>query len=446
MEDKLLALAREYDMLPRGGTVLCALSGGADSVTLFHRLYTLQEPLGFTLAAAHYNHCLRGEESDRDEVFVRDLCARYGVPLTVGSGDVAGYAKARGLTLEEAARELRYDFLTAAAQGAGASRIATAHNAGDNAETILLHLIRGAGLQGLTGIPPRRGALVRPLLTTTREEIIAYLSRHGLDHVEDSTNADNAYSRNKLRNQVIPLLQELNPQAVEHMGAAAARLKADNDCLTAQAANALLEAQPTQGGWQVPVSAFRRPRPIALRMVRVLFARLGEHDFRAAHLLSVLELCGNQSPSARVDLPHGLTARREYGLLVVEKKRPADPPEPVPLELGQVVEYGPWLIGLRPVTVPEGGKGVYLNLPGPAVVRPRRTGDTLALPGRKNRTLKKLFIDAKLPRERRESWPVVAFEDRVLYVPGFGPQREFVASPGTEAAEIMVKRRERNDV
>ncbi len=254
-------LIDEYDMLPPGCTVVCAVSGGADSICLLHRLNQLRAIRPFTLVAAHYNHHLRGAESDRDEAFVKrwveDWCGPDpaagqaplpAVRLITGGGDVSGEAKRLGLGLEETARRMRYAFLEEAARAVGADRIATAHTADDNAETVLLHLIRGSGLQGLTGIRPRQGRLVRPLLTTTRREIEDYLELYHIPHVEDSTNQDDAYTRNQVRHQVIPLLDEINPWFVPRMADTIRYLRSDNDYLSAQAAAVARRARPAGDG------------------------------------------------------------------------------------------------------------------------------------------------------------------------------------------------------
>ena len=193
------------------GRVLCAVSGGADSVCLLHSCLRLARGGDTTVCAAHYNHCLRGGESDRDERFVRSLCASLGVELRVGRGDVAAYARGRGMGTEEAARELRYAFLEEAADELGCGYILTAHNADDNAETMLMALVRGSGPRGLAGIPPRRGRILRPMLGATRAEIEAYLAENGLEHVEDSTNECTDYTRNRIRKLCMPVLREINP-------------------------------------------------------------------------------------------------------------------------------------------------------------------------------------------------------------------------------------------
>lgn len=209
----------DTSLLPQNGGVLCAISGGADSVYLLCRLCELRESLGLRVWAAHYNHCLRGAESDRDEDFVRALCAGLGVEAYFGRGDVAAFARENGLGTEGAARRLRYEFLEQTADALGADAIATAHTADDNAETMLLNLARGAGLRGLCGIPPRRGRVIRPILGVTREEIDAYLEGQGVAHVEDSSNAGDDYARNRIRHHAVPALRSVNPEFPEALPA-----------------------------------------------------------------------------------------------------------------------------------------------------------------------------------------------------------------------------------
>ena len=211
MNRKLLDFIRHYHMLSPGDSVICAVSGGRDSMALLHLMLELQDALSVTVSAAHFNHQLRGEESRRDAEFVRQHCKRLGIPVFRGQGDVAAYAKTHGLGTEAAARTLRYEFLASLSPGA---KIATAHNAQDNLETMLMHLLRGCSLHGLSGIPPVRGRIIRPLLTYPPEELSDYLTKNHIPHVEDSTNALDDAARNVLRHQVLPVLKQLNPRAV----------------------------------------------------------------------------------------------------------------------------------------------------------------------------------------------------------------------------------------
>ncbi|ALP95605.1 tRNA lysidine(34) synthetase TilS [Intestinimonas butyriciproducens] len=458
-------LIDEYDMLPPGCTVVCAVSGGADSICLLHRLNQLRAIRPFTLVAAHYNHHLRGAESDRDEAFVKrwveDWCGpdpAAGQPplpavrLITGGGDVSGEAKRLGLGLEETARRMRYAFLEEAARAVGADRIATAHTADDNAETVLLHLIRGSGLQGLTGIRPRQGRLVRPLLTTTRREIEDYLELYHIPHVEDSTNQDDAYTRNQVRHQVIPLLDEINPWFVPRMADTIRYLRSDNDYLSAQAAAVARRARPAgDGGLSISAALLAsQPDPIAVRIVSCLLGRLGEFQFRAAHLTAVVALSRSPAPSGAVSLPHSLTARRVYGeLILVRGARRSPPFAPVSLSVpGEAVlpSIG-WTIACRRAEAPEQPPDTpdhfFLDpsrLTGPLVIRPRLTGDTITLPRRRAKTVKKLLIDAKVPRWDRDRLPLLADASGPLWLAGFGPDQGRLSSSGAPALEVIALR------
>lgn len=307
----LNTLIETYGMIPPGSTVLCACSGGADSVYLLHRLYLLRERMGFCLAAAHYNHQLRGEESRRDEAFVRRFVAQWcgparvdghelpGVPLYVGRGDVAAQAGELGRGLEETAREMRYAFLRETAAELGGALIATAHTADDNGETILLHLLRGSGLRGLTGIRPVGEGLIRPMLTTTRAQVEEYLRLYGLPHVEDSSNRDESFSRNRLRWQVVPELEDMCPGFARRTAETAALLRTDEDYLTGLAEKAVADFLPRAGTLRLPAAAVGDlPDALAPRAARLLLARLrdGDADLAAPHLGGWWPCAGGGTP------------------------------------------------------------------------------------------------------------------------------------------------------
>ncbi len=212
MLEKICRFIEENNMLSSGDAVVCGLSGGADSVCLLLILNELSQRLGITVEAIHVNHSLRGAESDRDENFCRYLCEKYGIRFTAERVDVNAFAQRHSLSCEEAARKLRYEIFSAHSLG---KKIATAHNANDNLETIILNLARGSGLKGLTGIPTVRGNIVRPLLEISRSEIEDFLKSRNQDFVTDSTNLTEDYTRNKIRHRIIPMIEEINSSVVK---------------------------------------------------------------------------------------------------------------------------------------------------------------------------------------------------------------------------------------
>ena len=426
---------------PGGGRVLCAVSGGADSVCLLHLLWQRQEELGLAVLAAHYEHGIRGDESLRDAAFVQDFCARRGIPCVTEHGDVPGFAASAGLGIEEAARKLRYDFLQRSAQALDCRYIATAHNADDNAETLLLNLCRGAGAAGLRGIPARRGNIVRPLLGLTRQEIEEYLDREGLPHVEDSSNGGDAYRRNRLRHSVLPVLRELNPAFARAAGRTARLLGEDEDCLSALAAD-FIAAQ--FDGESLALDALRALHPaVASRVLRQLCPRA----LSLEHVEALRILSQGEGPGF-CDLP-GLRVRRERGRLwfVPEAAAPEIPDrELVP---------GQWLeapeLGLR-LFAEEGVCGqeindlfkTYLfkseNICGKIAFTGRKDGDRIRPAGRGcSKSLKALFAEAGMSLAERARTPVFRDEAGPLAIYGLAVAERAVPREGDVCLRVRVE-------
>ena len=390
MQSKLLSALRRYKMVRPGDTVVCAVSGGADSMALLWCMWLERENLGITVEAAHFNHHLRGAESDRDEAFVREFCGRHDIPLHVGGAQVEPGKKG----LEAAAREARYAFLRSLK-----GTVATAHTADDNAETVLMHLIRGTGLRGLGGITPVQPGLIRPMLDVTRAEVEAFLAENWISHVEDSSNESEAFLRNRVRHQVMPLLLNENPSLPENLSAMAQRLRFDEAAL-----ENMSQAEPD-------VEALRSMEPALRRRALERFLRQnGVKEPEAKHIVQAenLVLCGN--PSAYARFPGGVILRRCYGRL--EAGTEAVTLEERPLEAGESVDLPQ--IGLRVTCVRAEG------VRGELKVRGRQPGDRITLPGG-TKSLKKLLIDRKIPQHLRGAIPVVADEEGVLWVYGIGP-------------------------
>ena len=306
--------------------MLCAVSGGLDSMCLLYFLDTWGPTAGFTAAAAHFNHQLRGETADRDEDFVRTWCAERNIPYYAGRGDTRALMASEGLSMEAAARKLRYAFLEETAERAGFDAILTAHHADDNAETVLLNLIRGTGSAGLAGIPAQRGNLFRPFLQITRDTLAAYAAAYQIPYVEDETNAcADAAERNLLRLEVMPLLRRINPRAAEHMSAAAGRLREMETGLGDLTARYLRAASCRPGRVTIPLGKLAEvPEFLRPKVLLGLFDLLGtgRRDIGAVHLEAIGRLWRSHGNDARISLPHGVTARLAASRLILETLPP----------------------------------------------------------------------------------------------------------------------------
>lgn len=446
---RVLDFSQAHALLPQGSRVLCALSGGTDSMALLTLLLELRETLDLTVCAAHFDHRLRGGASQADAAFTADWCEARGIPFRLGSGDVAGEARRLHQGIEETARRLRYAFLEESADALGADCIATAHHAGDNAETVLLHLLRGTGLDGLCGIPPRRGRLIRPLLPLTRTELDAYLSAHNIPHVEDASNADPRYTRNRLRAQVLPVLQDLNPNFLSRLTANLDYLQAERDLLDSMAAQLTQQARQDGDGLALPAQTLAQaPRPLALRALRQLFRALGQYQLSAVHLEAALALTApDAKPSAALSLPGGLRAARRYGDLLLTRAPPPVPPAPLSIPGPGRWTFGPWVLELRkaPDAAGTGGNGWRFGpLDFPLTLRTRAPGDRLTLPGRPEKLLKKWYIDEKIPKHLRASLPVLTDQRGILAAGGLGPHAPRL-SPGGDFLVTLTNKEERTE-
>lgn len=410
MLNKLTDFIRQQQLILPGDMVICAVSGGADSMALLFALYLLKEKLEITLEAAHFNHHLRAEESDRDEAFVRSFCDRYDIPLHVGSGQVQPGKKG----LEAAARDARYGFLRSLS-----GKIATAHTADDNAETVLMHLIRGTGLKGLGGIMPAAGNVVRPMLTVTRAEVEAFLEEWCLGCIQDSSNDTDAFLRNRIRHHVMPLLKAENPKLAENVSAMALRLREDEAYLSRQAAFAELPK----------VETLRNMEPaIRSRCLETFLKQSGVREPEQSHIAAAEALVFSQKPSARAAFSGGVAIGRVYDRL--EKLEQNESLSPVALQCPGETEFGDYRVTCTAAEeIIQTNEAFTIYPHGEIILRTRQSGDSIRLPGG-SKSLKKLFIDRKIPASRREKIPVASDEQGILGVYSIGVNRE-------RAAEIL---------
>lgn len=434
---------------PDGASVLAAVSGGVDSMCLLHLLMTWGAERGFQVTAAHFNHRLRGAAADRDERFVQDYCREHGVPFLSGSGDTQTLAENEGKSLEEAGRILRYAFLRSAAEQAGCPWVLTAHHADDNAETMLLNLIRGTGSAGLGGIPARRDGICRPFLDVTRAELLEYAAENEIPHMEDETNGTDEASRNVIRHRILPVLRELNPRAVENMARTAGILREENRLLETLAEQATAAADQTENGIRISCRVLTRvPDFLAERAALHLMECVCgcRKDLTEKHAAAVIALASGEK-DGQVSLPYGLLARRVGSMLLIERRE--QPPEETVLPENTAVPFGNWTVWMKDSGPESGGNAVCLRLKKELITQPLRitrwrASDYLRLPGaRGGRSLKRLCADCGIPPAERDGLPVVRIDETPAAVPGIGVDVRFMPDPGEDVVQLLFQRESR---
>lgn len=431
-----IELNEKFNMLSRGDKLLCAVSGGADSMCLLHLMKEKAAELGITVMAAHFNHKLRGKEADRDEAFVAGYCEANYIPFKSGFGDVRAFSEEKKLSTEEAARVLRYEFLEKTAQEFGCNKIATAHNADDNAETVLLNLARGSGAKGLCGIPPVRGVFIRPLLDKSREEIEHYLLENNVPHVEDSTNAENEYSRNKIRHFVMPVLSEINPAFSEAVMRTSQLMRDDEECLS-QIAQSFVDENLKDNA--LPVDGLKAlPTAVLNRVFRIMCGR----GLSAVHADALSGLLNGEG-LAFADVPD-MRVSRDNGYLIFgagEEKLPE-----LEIRIGETVSADGITVSAE---IMENEPKVfnslntfcfkYDSLCGNMFLTSRKDGDKIKLSYRNcTKSLKDLFSEKKMTQAERNRTPVIRDEEGVIAVQGFGICERCKAEPGDKVLCVKI--------
>lgn len=437
--DALRAAVQRYDLVALGDTVLVAVSGGADSVALLAALRELQGAFGIGLVAAHLNHGLRGAESVADCAFVERLAGELAVPLHVDTAQVPSG------NLEAEARRVRYAFLERAATALGATKIATAHTLDDQAETVLLRLLRGAGRRGLGGIRPRRGRIIRPLIGCDRVQVRSFLVERGLDWRRDRSNFDVTYARACIRAGYLPALaREFNPRLARALARLADVLREEDALLDRLAATV-----PGAGEALDLAVLCALEAPIARRVVRRWWRRYGSgRRLGLAHVEAALALARREAGGGGVRVPGGAVVREEKALRFRAAPDAFGAAEAYAfaLEPGAAVEVpGGWRLRLSEEVVDEGpppGVAVCVvdadRLRAPLSVRNRRRGDRvqpLGLGG--HTTIKRLFIARGVPRALRVSYPLVLAGDEVLWVPGCARSERALVTAATRRTLVI---------
>lgn len=462
MVEKVIRYIEKHKMIKNGDTIVLGISGGADSVCLFLVLLELSKRYNLKLLAVHVNHNLRGDEALRDQKYVEDICKKYQVPCTVVSVDVKEEARKRKRSVEEAGREVRQ-----AAMGQSVARakevslkgdgtiardegykIATAHHSNDNAETMLINLARGTGIGGLTGIIPVQGQRIRPLLCVTREEIEAYLKEHNQSYCTDSTNAENIYTRNVIRNQVVPKLEEeVNQQTVLHMNQAMEELQKIEDYLQMQLSQCWQECvEVDENQRRIVILQENLREQVEILQERVMKKALEEmagcqRDIGRVHVSQLLELLEKQV-GREIHLPYQLVGKRIYEGIEIRK-----------------VEENVGLLGMKMVipgkTYLSDGTTVetrvlykdemdeiqekpftkyfeYDIMTEVPCIRTRDIGDYIVINGNGNRqTIKKYYVNNKVSEQLRDRIPLVTIGEEVIWIVGYRRSSNYVTDQNT---------------
>ncbi len=404
------ALTR-FDMLKNAGHITVALSGGADSMALLDVMLALKKDLNINkISAAHFNHQIRGDEALRDQTFVQEYCKKRGIDCFVGSADVPDYARKNNLSLELAARKLRYEFFNSLDTDA----IATAHTASDNTETVLFNITRGTALPGLCGIPPVRDRYIRPLLFCTREDIENYCEQNGIAFVTDSTNLCDDYTRNKLRHNVIPILMDINPSVQNSVVKMTASLREDEDFINGivtQNYNKLLVEN------SLFVENFDRFHPAVAKRLIAKFCADNEIEADNFHINAIYDICLSKG---KVSLPQDKAGVVKGAVLKIENSK----------EQPQNISFSVNITQCDNTFFKNNQKVHNLLLKnildcdkivGELQLRTRKAGDTIRLKNKNGtKTLKKLFCEYKIPLTERENLPILCDDNGVVWVHKIG--------------------------
>ncbi len=451
LQDDIWTYASSHELLADGDCVVVAVSGGSDSVALLHLLCLLRDAHHLRLICAHFNHQLRGADSEADEVFVQELAASLHVPFERGSEDVAGYASAHHHSLEEAAREARLRFLRMTALQTGAACIATAHTRDDQAETVLFRLLKGTGLRGIAGIAPRTGMFIHPLLQLPKEQLREWLTAQGFNWREDASNTDERYERNFIRASLLPLVRSRFPSAALSLARTSEMARAACELFEAQTEQItdnieILEAGDGKhpGALRLPKDALMSfPDPLLQYALEEIFDTAGvgpsfERLTRSSHAIRGGRVGIRVTLDDRVSLEIGYQHVYVYGAAFTDKT-------PVPESVTTLPRTVEWF--RRRLTFEEktrddlpadlklvGSKEAWFDLDTlafPLTVRPVQAGDHMKTFGGHERKLQDLFVDAKVDRLLRARRPILADADGIIWVPALARSSRGAVTAGS---------------
>ena len=457
--EKALSTIKKYNLIEKGDKIVLGLSGGPDSVCLLHILNRLREVLDIEVYAAHLNHQIRGLEAQQDALYVSQLCESLGVTFFVKSINVPQYCKDNKLSLEEGARKLRYEMFFEIKESLNANKIAIAHNMNDQAETVLMRMMRGTGLQGLKGIDYiRDGVIIRPILDIERSEIEAYCEEHKLNPRIDSTNLESIYTRNKIRLELIPYMKEnFNSNVTESIVRMSNSLKCDNEFIEEEALKQFRNISCiNEGNLEIKIEKFKNlHKSLKSRIIRHGIKNdLGDTNFiDQKHIEEVIDLEGENKIDKRIVLPRGLFVYRQKGKLLFTTREivyeEIEFSHEIPKngivkidEANLIIETEVMPINkYKALKRDKSSKWFDCNkIKGGIIVRSRKSGDKIKL-SMGSKKLKQLFIDLKIPKEERCKVPILHDDNGILCVGNFRDSEQYKVDETTkEVLKISFKK------
>lgn len=464
---KVLSYIRDNNLIQDGDKVLIALSGGPDSVCLLNILFELKEELNINIVAAHLNHLLRGEDAFKDEEYAIDICNSMGIQCFVKRVDINSYSKEHKLSSEMAGRSVRYDFFEEILKKEGFNKIATAHNANDQAETILFRLMRGTGLEGLGGIKVSRdNKIIRPILCLTREEVEEYISLKNLKPRIDKTNFEKIYNRNKIRLDILPYMKEnFNEDIIQTLNRMSLLIQKDNEFLESLSQSFYNKYCIDHDDYFIiKKEIFKEEEPIVNRVLRraVVKCSKSNYDFEMKHIYKIYDLSRNVSGKI-LDLPNGVYAENIYGDIYIKNKKRKininEIKEEIILNKSNInkntVEFGDFNIEFsiihnfekRNISLNESNLIKYFDLDkinNDVLIRSRNNGDKIIPLGMSgSKKIKDIFIDMKIPKEERDNIPILCFDEKIAWIIGVRTSEEYkLTNKSKNILKVVVIRKE----
>jgi tRNA(Ile)-lysidine synthase len=461
---EFLRFIKDKDLLQNGEGVVIGLSGGPDSVCLINLLYSVQEELNLKLAACHINHMLRGEAADEDERYASELCRKLKIDFYSKRVDINEYSKKNKISSEAAGREVRYEYFNQIMKKLNFNKIATAHNANDQAETILMRIMRGTGLEGLSGIPVKRDNIyIRPILFLKREEIEEYCQNINVNARIDATNLERDYSRNKVRLDILPYMKNnFNSEIVDAIDRMGTLLEDDIKYISFkvdEVYNNLCIKE--QNCIKIKAEAFKYQATIINRIIRKAVKEVSgdSYDFEMKNIQDIIALAKLET-SKKVDLPKGLYALNVYGDIIIKDREEAISEFASELVIQRnnlneyMTDFGSYIFEFKVVNIEDDIEYNqnslikyfdYSKISDNIVIRYRQNGDTINPIGMNgNKKVKDVFIDMKIPKAERDFIPIVTFDEEIAWIVGIKMSEKFKIDKQTkDILRIRVKRKEK---